>query len=189
MKGWHLVATLAVSVAIFYAGYHSGKSSNPYGQPAVTTEITVTADSGLLVFQPARVELRNGEIITDTVTIYRYEQLPDEGDTVAVYSDYYTERTYNRTYGTDTTYSLALETTVKNNRILAERYTEKYVEKTRVERYPVLSTPTKWGVSVHAPFSGEWVELRGHLLLKQKVDFSIGYSSRYRFTGGVAYFF
>jgi hypothetical protein len=189
MKAWHLVATLAVSVAIFYAGYRSGKSSIPYGQPAVTTEITVTADSGLLVFQPTRIELKDGTLITDTVTIYRYEQLPDEGDTAAVYSDYYTERTYHRTYGTDTTYSLELETTVKNNRILAERYTEKYVEKTRVEKYPVLSTPTKLGVSVSFPFSREWVELKGHLLLKQKVDFSIGYSSRYRFTAGVAYFF
>lgn len=189
MKIGQLVATLLIGLAIFLFGYWLGAKSVELGPPEVTMEINITESSGELELKPTKIELKDGSIFTDTATIYQYERIPDKRDTLAIYEDYYAKREYNRTYGTDSTYTLTLTSIVQNNRIVSEKYSDIFREKTRVEKYPIVKTPTKLGFSLEAPFNLDYIEAKAHILFKQKVDIGVGYNSIYKGVGSIGVYF
>lgn len=182
-----ILGILLAMAVIFFTGYYVGCSNIP--KPEITHSIEITKREGELRPKPVEITLKDGSIFTDTIKILKYETLPDPEDTIAVYDDYFTRRTYNRTFGTDSTYTLKLTTTVVNNRIEAEQFDETYRKLTTIERYTDIKTPTKLGISASAPFKAEWIQVNAHILFKQKIDLSIGYNSKYKGVFSIGYYF
>ena len=146
---------------------------------------TVTVNRTDTIYHPKPYKVTEVEYVdrvayfTDTVT--------RTADTAAILAEFFTVNHYEQTLVNDNLLTLNLHQQVAMNSIVMQTYD--YQLRLRHTERTVYKYPTKFGVSATAPVNGDFLQLNAHLLLKQKLDLSVGYSSEYGVVAGVGWYF